>query len=192
VLDSTAGPALDLFCGTRPYESFLAHREVWALDIDRHFGGANVIGSVPLPFRDGAFAVVLCTQALYLVDDPVTTVNEMRRVIMPGGHAVVTVPYLFRRESSGDRRFTRRELQDLFQGWHDMDVASVGGPATGAALYMGQLAAGASRRWPVLRSLLSGASLILNACASLADLVARPLAIRWPASFIVVVRRPHD
>ena len=190
-LNASDGPALDLYCGTRPYQRFLADRDVWALDIDRHFAGANVIGSDPLPFRDGAFALVLCTQALYLVNDPISTVNEMRRVLMPGGHAIVTVPHLFRPESSIDRRFTRRELRDLFRGWH-ADVSSIGGPAAGGALYLGQLAVATTRRLPVLKPLLPGASLVLNGCAAVADLVTRPLAARWPASFIVVARRAND
>lgn len=46
---------------------------------------------LPLPFRDGTFALVVCTQALHLVRDPAATVRQMRRVLAPGGHAGGTV-----------------------------------------------------------------------------------------------------
>jgi len=191
-LDVARGPVLDVYCGARPYESIIPWRPVWALDIDRHFGGANVIGSIPFPFRDGAFSVVVCTQALYLVDDPMTTVNEMRRVTMRGGYAVVTVPCIFRRESSAERRWTREDLHLLFRAWNPVIVAGVDGPAVGAALYTGQLILAATRRWPILAPVLSGSALVLNGTAAVAERLLRPLAHRSPSSLIVIARRPAD
>jgi len=191
-LDIDKGPVLDLYCGARPYERIMPWRPVWALDIDRHFGGANVVGSIPLPFRDAAFRVVICTQALYLVDDAVATVTEMRRVTMRGGYAVVTVPCIFRRESDAERRWAREDLRVLFRSWHPIVIAGVDGPAAGAALYAGQLAVGATRRWPVLKPLLPVMSLILNGVAAVAERLLRPVADRWPSTLILIARRPDD
>ena len=44
-----------------------------------------------LPFDDDAFDVVLCQQGLQFVDDPVTALDEMRRVLAPGGRTLVSV-----------------------------------------------------------------------------------------------------
>jgi len=186
------GPVLDLFCGARPYEGLMPWRPIWVLDIDRHFGGANVVGSIPLPFRDAVFSVVVCTQALYLVDDPLTTVNEMRRVTMRGGYAVVTVPCIFRPESSAERRWTRDDLRLLFRAWSSIVMTAVDGPAAGAALYAGQLAAGATRRWPVLKPLLPGTALILNGVAAVVERILRPVGHRWPSTLVLIARRPDD
>lgn len=44
-----------------------------------------------LPFPDGAFDVVLCQHGLQFVPDRARAVREMRRVLAPGGRAVVIV-----------------------------------------------------------------------------------------------------
>jgi hypothetical protein len=90
-----ATPVLDLYCGTKPYLELIPWRPVWGADLDDHFGRADVLATVPLPFRDGTFGLVLCSQALNLVDDPVETVREIARVVRPGGYAIVTIPHLF-------------------------------------------------------------------------------------------------
>ncbi len=38
-----------------------------------------------LPFRDGAFDAVCCFAALHLFEEPLTALDEMRRVLGPGG-----------------------------------------------------------------------------------------------------------
>lgn len=191
-IDVKEGPALDLYCGSRPYESLLPSRPVWGFDIDRHFGGADVVGGMPLPFRDGAFALVLCTQALYLVDDAAATVSEMRRVTAVGGHAVITLPFILRRESPTERRYSPEALAHLLRDWDDVAVTKLGTAASGAALCAGQIAAGAARRWPVTKPFLPGIALLLNACGVVAEMVLGTFLERWPASALIVARRPRD
>ena len=123
-----SGPVLDLFCGTKPYLELIPWRPVWGLDLDRHFGRADVLGAEPLPFRDGAFGVVFCSQALHLVDDPVATVQEMARTLAPGGHAIVTIPHLFLAEGDFERHWSQDDLRALFVGWGDVRVLRIDGP----------------------------------------------------------------
>lgn len=47
--------------------------------------------AMALPFRDGAFDVVLCQHGLQFVPDRARAVREMHRVLAPGGRAVVIV-----------------------------------------------------------------------------------------------------
>ncbi len=44
-----------------------------------------------LPFADGAFDLVLCQHGLQFVPDRAAAVREMRRVVAPGGRALVIV-----------------------------------------------------------------------------------------------------
>lgn len=186
----TDGPALDLYCGTQPYREIIPWRPLWGLDIDLHFGGASVVGAIPLPFRDQSFRVVICTQALHLVDDSPATVAEMRRVLKPGGYAVVTVPHLFRRDLRTERKLGRRDLERLFAGWDDVRVTGAGGLGTGWAYDVGKVFRGAVRRRILPRSLLPAAALGINASGSVVDHVLRAAADRWPAILILVARCP--
>ncbi len=44
-----------------------------------------------LPFSDGSFDVVCCQQALQFFDDPFAALEEMRRVLTPGGRLALSV-----------------------------------------------------------------------------------------------------
>jgi SAM-dependent methyltransferase len=55
--------------------------------------GRVVVGDAQrLPFRNGAFAAVVCTEVLEHVDDAGAAFAEMARVLEPGGVAYVTTP----------------------------------------------------------------------------------------------------
>lgn len=179
------GPALDLWCGAQPYRYLLGDGPVWGYDLDRHFGGADVLGGPLLPFRSGAFGLVLCTQALYLVDDDTATVAEMRRVLAPGGVAVVTVPRIFRRELATERRYRRRDLDELFAGWRTVEVEPFGGLGTGLAFVAGRVAYGAARRWRPARAALPVVAVVLAGAGLVLDAVTRPLRRRTAAGYVV-------
>lgn len=183
------GPALDLYCGTQPYRAMVPRATVVGVDRDRYFGRADVVGGVPLPFADGVFSLALCTQALYLVDDPGRVAGELHRILAPGGYAVVTVPHVFRREVASERRLSAADLAGLFAGW-EVEVRGFGGLGSAGAYYPASLALGAARRWPALRLVLPMVGLQLTAAGLLLDFTLRPLARRWPASWLVVARRP--
>jgi SAM-dependent methyltransferase len=188
-LPAARGPALDLFCGTKPYLELLPWRPLWGLDIDRHFGRADVVGDLPLPFRDGAFGVALVTQALHMVDDPVGAVEELTRVLAPGGWVVVTVPHLFLAEGDFERHWSAADLAELFAGWADVRITGIDGPGAALAFALGRIAMLGARRWPLVRPLFRPSALVLNGVGTAIDLAA-PLARRWPHSLLLVARRP--
>jgi SAM-dependent methyltransferase len=184
------GPVLDLFCGAKPYAELIPRRPVWGMDLDRHFRGADVIATIPLPFRDGAFAVVLCSQALHLVDDPVVTVGEMARVLAPNGHAVVTIPHLFIGEGNLERHWSKRDVRRLFAGWRGVSVRGIDGPGVALAFVAGRTAMLAARRSRIARALYPVFVRVLNAVCAPIDTLLRPLHGRWPHSLIVVAQPP--
>jgi SAM-dependent methyltransferase len=46
----------------------------------------------PLPFGDGAFDTVFCTEVLEHLKQPLAALREMRRVLTPGGRLTLSVP----------------------------------------------------------------------------------------------------
>jgi SAM-dependent methyltransferase len=183
------GPVLDLFCGTKPYLELMPWRPVWGLDLDRHFGRADVIGAIPLAFADEAFGVVVLTQALHLVDDPRATVAEVHRVLRPGGRVVITIPHLFLAEGEFERHWSAEHLRSLFADWDDVRIRGVGGPGAALAFTLGRIAMLGAGRWRIARALFTPFVLAVNVLGAAIDGLAPRLGRRWPQSLLLIARR---
>lgn len=98
---------LDVGCGTGAAVRDAAPNVSRAVGFDlspgmiaqaRDRAAANQIGNVEfvvgdvsgrLPFEDGAFTAVVCTTAFHHFPRPTDTINEMARVLAPGGRLVI-------------------------------------------------------------------------------------------------------
>lgn len=114
------GRALDLGCGAArglaPYA-----REIVGLDLDgaEHalpgLGGARVAGkALALPFADRAFDLLTAFDVLERVADEEQALAEVRRVLRPGGLAVLSVPaydWLHAHQEGDVRRYTRARIR---------------------------------------------------------------------------------
>lgn len=49
------------------------------------------IGSIPEP--DGSFDAILCTEVFEHIINPVEAVQEFSRLLVPGGHLIITAPF---------------------------------------------------------------------------------------------------
>jgi SAM-dependent methyltransferase len=192
LVPSPPGQVLDLFCGTKPYFELIPWRPMWGLDMDLHFGRADVVAALPLPFRDGAFGLVLCSQALHLVDDPIGTVEEMARVLAPGGSVIVTIPHLFVAEGDFERHWSASDLRALFGDWRRVRIRGIDGPGAALALVVGRLAMRAGRRWSRLRAITIPGIIVLNAVCLVLDKLTAPLHRRWPHSLLLIAQRPEN
>ncbi len=123
--------ALDVGAGDGRLTAELDARELTAADVSpvalerarrRLPGGARMAeieADAPLPFADGAFDLVLCSETLEHVRDGQLLLSEIRRVLRPGGELAVTTPAtrpLWRPpdpRSPHLRFFTRRSLRRL-------------------------------------------------------------------------------
>ena len=71
-----------------------------------------------MPFEDERFALVLATDIVEHVDDDVRALSEIRRVLAPGGTAVITVPAFESLWGVQDdvshhkRRYRKRQLEE--------------------------------------------------------------------------------
>jgi ubiquinone/menaquinone biosynthesis C-methylase UbiE len=95
---------LDLGCGTGEMAAKLMERgyEVWGLDIaepmvryarDRCGSDRFRVGDIEhLPFRDETFDAIVCLGVIEYLDTDECALREMRRVLKPGGRAVISTP----------------------------------------------------------------------------------------------------
>ena len=96
------GVMLDIGCGAKPFEQLFApyvsqHVGVdLPASLDYRGSRAEVNGSATrLPFADGSFDTVLCTQMLDDVPEPSDIFREAARVLRPGGVLILTVGMLY-------------------------------------------------------------------------------------------------
>jgi SAM-dependent methyltransferase len=137
---------LDLGCRdgalTRAYAS---GNDVVGVDADREaLAEAEGLGietrwadlDEPLPFEDGSFEVVVAGELLEHLRDPRALVDEVRRVLRPGGTFVGSVPnayrlknrvrFLFGRDPDDDpthlHMFSPAQLVELLGGFDDLQL----------------------------------------------------------------------
>jgi ubiquinone/menaquinone biosynthesis C-methylase UbiE len=122
--------ALDLGCGDGAVSAAIrAERltlaDVSAVALERARArlpdaeAAEVEPDAPLPFADGAFDLVVCTETLEHVRDVQLFLSEVRRVLQPGGRLAITTPAHRRLILAPEplsphlRFFTKRSLHGL-------------------------------------------------------------------------------
>lgn len=115
------GNFLDLGCGNKPYETLykpLTQTRVGCDIIQSDKNRVDVIClATDLKFSDNNFDSILCTQVLEHVYDHQTMVKEIYRVLKPGGHIMLTVPFAWEKheEPYDFFRFTPHALTELFK-----------------------------------------------------------------------------
>jgi SAM-dependent methyltransferase len=136
-----SGRLMDLGCGNQPFRSWYEPLvdEVVPVDAAPLPGVVVVDLGEPLPFADGSFDTVLCTQVLEHVGNAELAMGEIARVLRPGGHALITVPFLYpTHEAPYDfQRFTHYGISGLARrhGLDVVDLGAQGGPVLMVAHY---------------------------------------------------------
>lgn len=197
---------LDVFCGTRPYEDLMPEGSaVTGYDIDDRYGSADVTGTDFLPFDDAAFDLVFFAEGFFYSPDPDEAALELRRVTRPGGHLVMTLPFVWEyRRDRLEHRFTGPELGSVFEraGWTQIEAREVGGYAVSWSLLTGRIIRAIEERaraknahaWR-LHPLFAAAYLTLNVVAGLTDRFERhawrPDPYILPPDIVLTARKPE-
>lgn len=95
----------------------------------------DIVGDIhALPFADNSQEALICIAVLEHVKHPFKAVDEMYRVLKPGGHCFVYVPFLFYYHPMKGYyddywRFTYDGLVELFKGFRNVEMQNVRGAA---------------------------------------------------------------
>lgn len=97
-LHQLQGNIFDLGCGNRPYQPLLSGAQSYvAYDLDPVHSLPDIVGvSDRLPFADRSFDAVLCTQVLEHVPEPLSTLQEIQRIMRPNGTLLLSAPQAWR------------------------------------------------------------------------------------------------
>jgi SAM-dependent methyltransferase len=87
------GRTLDIGAQNGPYALQFPNR--LAVDIRRGTGVQLLSDAHALALAEGTFDVVVCTEVLEHLREPQTAINEMYRVLKPGGALILTTRFLF-------------------------------------------------------------------------------------------------
>jgi len=92
------GLVLDLGCGRGDWLSRMREEGLAPVGVEpeapraeraRTFAPVAVADGQRLPLRDGSIDLVWCIHVLHHLEDPVTALAEVRRVLRPGGHLIL-------------------------------------------------------------------------------------------------------
>ncbi|MGE4290654.1 MAG: methyltransferase domain-containing protein [Desulfovibrio sp.] len=140
VLGSLNGKILDVGCGRQPYRSFLPATATYVgMDIQSVEGVDHVypVGG-NFPFQNGVFDAVLCTQVLEHAEDGQLILDEIRRVLKPGGVLVVSVPFIYQLHGAPHDyfRFSEYGAVSLLENFSVKEVRKQGGVGSTLAVIL--------------------------------------------------------
>jgi hypothetical protein len=128
-------------------------------------------------------------------------VAEIGRVLRPGGHALISVPFVWEYDRTVlEHRYTGPSLERLFAGWEDVTVVENGGRAVSWATLTGMIASMAEHHVPerlrlrqALHPAFAGVYLLVNGMGLALDRAERRLArstLTLPMNLLITARRP--
>jgi len=99
---------IDYHPGTKYYEGFYYNSSVEVIDL------------LELPFKDNSFDWIMCNHVLEHIPDDVSAMNELFRVLKPGGKGILQVPYSLKLEKTyEDERYRTPEERERHFGQFD-------------------------------------------------------------------------
>lgn len=129
------GKTLDVGCGDSPYLYLLKDKSNYTgIDVnfanDFKYANRNVVyfDGVNIPFDNNNFDNIICTEVLEHVFDYQKLINEMHRVLKPGGNAIITIPWSarFHYKPYDYFRYTPSTLDSIFSSFTEKKITPRG------------------------------------------------------------------
>ncbi|MBN2596851.1 MAG: class I SAM-dependent methyltransferase [Marinifilaceae bacterium] len=125
------GKMLDAGCGSKRYRDLFLVSEYIGLENEKSFN-PDILGDIKyMPFEPDEFDSILNNQVLEHVDDTHRVFAEFARVLKPGGHLCLTVPFVSRIHGipSDYWRFSEFGIRYLFEkhGFDEIFIQPMGG-----------------------------------------------------------------
>jgi SAM-dependent methyltransferase len=128
------GNVLDVGCGNKPYLELFDHVDSY-MGCDVVQSSRNLVDVIcpatDLKFESNQFDTVFCTQVLEHVDDHRKAIEEICRVLKPGGNFVFSVPFSWElhEEPYDYFRFTKYGIEFLMNkyGFEKIEIIHNGG-----------------------------------------------------------------
>lgn len=151
---STNEKILDLGCANSRYARYFPNRV--GVDILNAKGVDIVADAHHLPIKSSTFSIVLTTEMLEHTHDPQAVINEIERILKPGGRVILTTRFLFPiHEAPFDFfRFTKYGLKHLFRNWAHVVVKHDTKPFEGIAVLFQRMAFQSDFRWSKVVTLM--------------------------------------
>ena len=117
----------------------------------------DVVGDARfMPFSDASMDVVLITQVLEHIPDPIAVIGEIRRVLKPGGTLLLSVPSIFPQHGSpGDYwRYMPQGLEWILRDFQSVTVKGEAGTVPSIFLVVNVYLQLLTSPWPWLEELI--------------------------------------
>ncbi|MCK9594964.1 MAG: class I SAM-dependent methyltransferase [Candidatus Omnitrophica bacterium] len=187
------GRVLDIGCGLRPYARYLRAKIYVGIDILAEVKPDIRSRCDPLPFKDGSFDSVICTEVLEHILRPQACLAQINKALKKGGIVYITVPqsWCLHYEPDDYWRFTRYGIETLVKeaGFEIVAMRRIGGVFSLAGVRLVDVA------WTVIRNCLGslggkfaeqaatalclGFSLLFYILAKLGDGIDQRDALGW-------------
>lgn len=158
---------LDAGAGAAPYRALFDRATYvtadWPSSLHAGAAGSDILGDLAaLPSEDGSFDVILSTEVLEHVFEPREVLAEFRRVLVPGGRLLITVPFVIALHEQPDdfARYTSFALEHMLAGagFIEIEVVPLSGAASVAAMINARLLGGLGAVLPLPSVLRRAAS----------------------------------
>lgn len=130
VLDVGGGKRFGKWMGE--YEQLFASTEYRTFDFDT-LTGADIVGDIhAIPLPDSSVDAVICSSVLEHVRDPLRAMQELTRIVKPGGKLFLYVPSTYPYHASKGHyqdywRFFNETIEDLMSGFSQVTIEKRGG-----------------------------------------------------------------